>query len=423
MREKAQYYKARPDNCDSKGTKREVVYFDTPTFSPASNGIKCIYHLAEQLANIGVDVKLLPRDLRAIRINLPSKFKGLEICMPWQVEGPATLICTESVPARTIKIARRKGLRIFWWYLAPHGLLEKQKTTPSPGEKLAVFSPYVFPEKEYYYFQPSLDNHWLHAIRKHRPRTDHKKLAIGVYCGKGLLKALPEELRSLMVDAEIQVISRTSPKTRSGLFSLLSDLDGLVTFDELTQLNLEAASIGIPIFIANPLFPSDASTLFPLPIEDLATSDHKEFILRIDKRRLNQTRQLSASTLYSLNDITIDRIMKDLECASWGWSTAATERYKNITRYGQDLRRKNKLAPYYGGQSAGTYFFRLYMAASLTQPRYFYHFACMLISLLDQIGRFFYLIGFSKAFEIIIARIKKSKSARSGARVINKYRT
>ena len=421
MREKAEYHKARRDNGDSRWTKREIVYIDTPTFAPSSNGIKCIYHLAVQLANIGVNVRILPRDIRAFRRKVPSEFKGIKISMPWQIEGPATLICIESVPANTVKIARRKGLQIFWWYLAPHGLLEKQKATPRPGEKLAVFSPYVFPEKEYYYFQPPLDNHWLHAIRKHRPRTDHKKVVIGVYCGKGLLKALPEELRALMVDADIRVISRTSPKTRADLFALLSSLDGLVTFDEISQLTLESASIGIPVFIANPLFPRDSCLMFPLPIEDFATSDHNEFIERIQKRRLNQTRQISISTLYTRNHDTINRILEDLRCSDWEWTNTTAERYHNIARFGRDLNQKNRIAPYYAGQSAGTYLFRLYLA-SLTYSKHFHHSACILISLVDQIGRFFYLIGFAKAFEIIVTRTKNSKSARSGARLINKSR-
>lgn len=421
MSEKAQHHEARRDNGNSRRTKREFVYIDTPTFALSSNGIKCIYHLAVQLVNIGVNVRFLPRDIRAFRQMVPSEFEGIKIVMPWQVERPATLICLESVPAKTIKIARRKGLRIFWWYLAPHGLLEKQKATPRPGEKLAVFSPYVFPEQNYYYFQPPLDNDWLNAIRKHRPRTDHKQVVIGVYCGKGLLKSLPEELRALMINADIRVISRTSPQTRFELFALLSSLDGLITFDEISQLTLESASVGIPIFIANQLFPRDSSLMFPLPIEEFATSDHNDFIVRVHKRRCNQTHRIPISSLYTQNHSTIKQILEDLECTNWEWTNATVERYRNIVEFGQGLNKKNRIAPYYAGQSAGTYLLRLYLL-SLAYSRNWHHSVCMLISLVDQIGRFSYVIGFAKVFEIIVTRTKSSKSARAGARWVNKFR-
>ena len=47
---------------------------------------------------------------------------------------------------------------------------------------------------------------------------------------------------------------------------------GLISFDEISQTNLEAASIGLPVFIANKCFPSSSMANFP--ISDLKIGLH-----------------------------------------------------------------------------------------------------------------------------------------------------
>ena len=84
-------------------------------------------------------------------------------------------------------------------------------------------------------------------------KKKHKRICI--YTGKGRLKKLPKNIRNLFAEYDIQLITRVFPSTRKELFYLLLNSDAFISFDELTQINLEAASLGMPVFIANPLFP------------------------------------------------------------------------------------------------------------------------------------------------------------------------
>jgi hypothetical protein len=164
----------------------QPVYIDAPTYVANSNGIRCLYFLARELARQGVDVVLLPRNTRGFAKNLPPAFKNIKSLPPWRINEPGVLICSESVPAKTVNQARKSNTKIIWWYLAPHGLLEKPKTLPRNQEEIAVFSPYVLPQYgDYCYFQPPIDLPWQRALSTYRPKSDHKPLSLALYCGKG----------------------------------------------------------------------------------------------------------------------------------------------------------------------------------------------------------------------------------------------
>ena len=61
-------------------------------------------------------------------------------------------------------------------------------------------------------------------------------------------------------------------------YLILLSSKALITFDELTQLNLEAASLGIPVFSVNSLFDNFCMSKFPISkLQNLITSDPNYF--------------------------------------------------------------------------------------------------------------------------------------------------
>jgi hypothetical protein len=396
-----------------------IVYIDAPTFTHSSNGIRCIYSLAESLARIGVNIEFLPRNIRGFNKMMPKELRKIKACPLWNIQARAALICTESVPAKTILMARKKGLRILWWYLAPHGLLEKPAARPRPGEKIVTFSPLVYPDKEFCYFQPPLDTPWARALETFRPKSDHKTIEIGLYCGKGRLKSIPEKLRAFLFNSNIRIITRTSPATREELFSLLITIDGLITFDELSQLSLEAGTLGVPVFSANPLFTRNCLNMFPVDITSLVTHDAWEFMQRLTNRREGRLKSISKSSLFASNNDAISCLAHAVATDSWEWVATDKARYYDIIKYGRHLREKRVLYPHYSGQSAGTYFLGLYVA-SLNQNLPLHNLVCGLISLADELGRLMLWLGCGKIFKFCAGKINDSKSLKMGLRHINK---
>lgn len=396
------------------------VYIDAPTFTPNSNGIKCIYYLAKELSIKGLRIIFLPRNNRGFRKSLPSEFRGIESSPSWSISGPATLICSESVPAKTISYARANGIRIIWWYLAPHGLLENPKASPKAGEKILTFSSFIFPDGEHYYFQPPLDQPWSQALKTYRPKSNHKTLEIGLYCGKGRLKSIPTNLRKLICDSNIHIITRSSPSSRKELFSLMSTLDGLITFDELSQLTLEAATLGLPVFIANPLFPAESLDSFPVLISPLISRESGSFIRLMSSRRMGELRGIAKSSVFCQNSETVARLEQLVLDPSWSWTSSDNIKLRSIISFGHRLRSRRALYPHYAGQSSGTYLLGLYIAFLSEKPLY-YNLLCRVISLVDELGRFCFLLGGGVMFSAVANKVGRSQSLRKTSRLVRRF--
>lgn len=395
-----------------QGRASQPVYFDAPTFAANSNGIRCIYYLAKKLASNGVQVIFLPRSPRGFKEKLPIDFINIKASPLWDVNGPAMLICSESVPAKTIKCARRNGLRIVWWYLAPHGLLDKPKITPIDGEKVIAFSVYAAPqENTYYYFQPPLDPPWKKAIETYRPKTNHKRLEVALYCGKGRLKALPKNITVLLFNSNIRVITREHPQTRKELFDLMLSIDGLITFDELSQLSLEAATLGLPVFLANPLFSPESLELFPIPIARLITRDSNYYIDLLASKRRGELKAVSQNEIFSRNTNCVTQILELVSSANWNSTSDDQHRLDKIIRFGHELRASSILYPHYSGQSAGAFLLGVYTISILERP-FIHRLTCLTISLLDEVGHLFFRVGGSALFISLASRFKGSKILR-----------
>jgi hypothetical protein len=384
------------------------VYIDAPTFTSNSNGIRCIYYIAKELAREGLDINFLPRNSRGFRKSLPREFASIKICPIWNISGPATLICVESVPANIINHARSREIRIVWWYLAPHGLLENPKASAKAGDKIITFSSFVLPKGGHYYFQPPLDPPWSKALSTHRPNSAHMIPNIGLYCGKGRLRSIPENLRKQLHGLNIHVITRSSPSTRDELFTLMSSLDGLITFDELSQLTLEAATLGVPVFIANPLFPVESLECFQIPIYPLVTRESALFVKLISSRRKGELKAISKTSIFAQNAETVTRLKELVIDQSWPFGSDDNAYLDNIISFGHMLRSRRVLYPHYGGQSAGSALLALYIAF-LTEKPIYYRQLCLLISIIDELGRIFFLVGGGPLFIYLLSKLKESK--------------
>jgi len=288
------------------------IFVDFPAYSHKSNGIRCLYEMALALAQEGIQVIGVPRNQDHFRDGLQHashKIAALPTS-PTPLGNPADLfLCAETVPLPLLQAARQRGMRIAWWQLAPFGLLGKTQY-PKLGEYLLPFSSYTQPNAESHcYYQPPLDQAWAAALQSPRPEQTGSPLKIAIYPGKGRLRRLPASLLALTRSSEVLLITRAYPQTRAELFALLADCDGLINFDELSQLNLEAASLQIPVFLANRLFPDRCLESFSVQrLQEAVTGEPERFIEQVQQRHSTTSRPWPQADLLAANQATVAAI-------------------------------------------------------------------------------------------------------------------
>ena len=289
-----------------------TVYLDLPPFSNKSNGIRCLYELALELVSEGIEVIAVPRHPDHVRNAMqqaPPAMAALPTS-PAPAGNTADLfLCSETVPLPLLQSARQRGMRIAWWPLAPFGLLGKTQY-PRHGEHVLPFSSCTQPDAEqHYYYQPPLDEAWAAALQSPRPARTSSPLKIALYPGKSRLRRLPANLLALTRSSEVLLITRAHPDTRAELFALLADCDGLISFDDLTQLNLEAASLQIPVFLANRLFPDRCLETFSVQrLQEAVTGDPERFIQQVHHRHSTASKPWPQNDLLAANQATVSAI-------------------------------------------------------------------------------------------------------------------
>ena len=286
-----------------------ALYLDLPPYSHKSNGIRCLYELALELVSEGIEVIGVPRHPDQVREALqqaPPAMAALPTSPVPSGNAADLFLCAETVPLPLLQAARQRGMRIAWWQLAPFGLLGKTQY-PRQGEHLLPFSSYTQPDAiQHYYYQPPLDQAWAAALQSPRPARTSGPLKIALYPGKGRLRRLPPSLLALMRSSEVLLITRAFPETRAELFALLADCDGLINFDELSQLNLEAASLQIPVFLANRLFPDRCLESFSVQrLQEAVTGEPERFIEQVHQRHSSASNPWPQTSLLAANQATV----------------------------------------------------------------------------------------------------------------------
>jgi hypothetical protein len=399
-------------------SQQPIIYIDAPTFTGTSNGIRCVYYLAQELSNLGCEVIFVPRSTRGFWKKLPTEFSLFRALPVWEMSQKGILICSESVPAKTIATARRRGIRIIWWYLAPHALLEPPKAKPRRNEVITVFSSYVLLNStRYYFYQPPFDTSWKQSLSIYRPRTDQARLSIAFYTGKGRLKALPRQLQSLLYGANFFPITRDSPSSRQELFSLLHKVDGLITFDELSQLSMEAITLGVPVFRANPLYPEDTLSSFPVAIAPYLTCHSGHFIELVHKRRSGTLKPLHRDAPRAGNPQVIKDFMSLIADLQENCDGIQGEKLSDLANFGRRLRRLRVLYPQFNGQAAGSSLFPYYLM-SISERRFIHQAVSTFASILDEIGRTATLIGMGFLYKKLAQKVSKSEAVKQTGSVV-----
>jgi len=356
------------DSALSSHSHNPTVFIDWPLFSRNSNGILCLYELSLYLHRSGFAVYGVPRKFRAFLASvntLPTRFRDIPFTAKPFGSSEDVFIAAETVPRRTMDAVRAQGIRVAWWCLAPFCLLDGTQW-PRIGDLSLPYSSYVDPDSErYYYFQPDPDASFKRALAHQKARPILARPRLCIYNGKGRFKKLTRRILDLCRESEIIMITRASPSSRRKLFELLSSSDGLITFDEFSALNLEAAALGLPVFLANPLFPERCRARFSIgKLQDYVVADDEKFCELIAQRRQNKLDPWDLSELTSLNDATLDA-WQSLLRVPFAFSDHvvtpdAASRFNDHTKMLTD---KRIISVDNGGQAGGVWMSTFYISA------------------------------------------------------------
>ena len=205
-----------------------------------------------------------------------------------------------------------------------------------------------------------------------------------LYNGKGRISKIPKLILDTLPNYEFNIITRSKPTSREEYFEYLLNSDGLITFDEISQTNLEAVSLGIPVFIANKFFPEESISQFILTdFKKYFTSSPNEF-LRLIKRKNIDINTFSKKYLESCNNKTLKKFTDILSNKDLPLSVNAKklDQFKSFTN---SLIRKRKINPLINsGQSPGSLFFKIYIKNIRNKRKIFL--ICLLIRIFDELG-------------------------------------
>lgn len=348
------------------------IYIDLPVLSQFSNGTKCIKDLRDYLINYGFEVSSVFRRTQISKIKsffFRTNIFDNEKCQFFNAKRNDWLIACDTTPLYLLKIARKKGLNIAWWQLAPYNL-SGNNIFPIPGECSLPFSSYSDPNvNDFFYYQPSIDNEWINALNNENSIAD-KKSSICIYTGKGRLKMLPELIRKLCVKYEINLITRKFPSSRKEYFRLLDESIGLMSFDEMSQTNLEAASLGIPVFIVNSLFPEKSIEKFIVKKYTERITRSAEVFFEMVSNKNKRFPKLKQTYLESFNDASFKKIVGLIKNKE-SYEKVTESSLNNFKIHTKGLKKKNLIFPFFlWGETFGIVLVSVYLANIKNNKRF-----------------------------------------------------
>jgi len=368
---------------------RPVVILIPTELNVRSNGHACLLTLAAQLHAAGQVVYLLPFKpftfFRHYLPRLPEQYRHLQyITHPSEAPG-AVLLTPESAPVHLVNHLRQYFDTIIWWLLAPAGLLTAFRPQIRIGDKLIPFSEFALPNQPSYLFvHPPADPILKRLQSQHSPQASRYS-QIALYTGKGRLRPLPRTLHRYLLPFQVVPITRSFPKTRSSLLRLLDHSKGLITCDPMTNLYLEAATLGLPTFLLSDPFPSRCYAQFPVDLRPWLTNSASDFISLL---RLQGTRsKLPCTTLYLFNNNATDLfklLLLDPEPYSARVFTVSRQTLREIECYRRDLSNTCSIQVVNNGQSSSSAYLDLYLQ-SLKSPYVFHVGLCHGLALLDNL--------------------------------------
>ena len=374
-----------------------------------SNGHACILTLALQLQAAGHSVHLLPFKpytfFRHYHRRLPPRFRQLAfIAEP--VEAPSGLLLVpESAPRKLVKRLRPHYNTVLWWLLAPAGLLTDFRPDIRRGDRLVAFSEFTLPRQSSYLFvHPPPEPLMKQSAAEHTPQPP-RQLQVALYTGKGRLMPLPRSLHRHLLTYQVVLITRSFPAKKQGLVRLLSKSNGLISFDPMTNLSLEAAILGVPTFLpANP-FPARCYRRFPVDLSPFVTDSPSTFISKLQNR--GPVRKLSLESLRHATHRALDIVAllaSDPEPLAAEAYRVDDETLRQIEDYRQHLLRSRTILTARDGQSLSSALSHFY-ALSLKAP-YGVHCAfCQALNWLDRIGDLLVALGLFRFLRPVLNRL------------------
>ena len=385
-------------------SKIQKIFVDYPNIINSSNGTKCIRDLIFFFDQKKIEVIKIYRKDSYIN-KLKNYFFYLLVIANFQkifFKSRRLVNICDTTSINLLNFARSKKVNIVWWQLAPYKFLGN-KQLPKVGEYNLPFSSYTDPKANFFfYYQPRLDNEWETELKNSKVRKKRKFKKICFYTGKGRLTKLPKNIRELFLDYESVFITRTIPKSRKEYFHILSNSDGLISFDEMTQTNLEAASLGLPVFIANPIFPKKCLSNFTInKLQKRITHSPYKFIEMIKSKEFPSTpfteKYLEFHNkqtfkyfveIFDKNQ-TLKKLKKDVEY---------------MKEYSKFLLSKKAIYPFINsGQSPSSLLINLYVKNLIYRRKY----QCIILlsKVLDKIGFYLYKLGLIRIMEVLILKL------------------
>ena len=389
-----------------KGT---TIFIDYPKYNSSSNGTRCFLELFNYLKNQKLNIIKINRPktyIKKIIYKFLDFFRVYSHFSIYHFHKNDFLIACDTTPNYLLNYARKRNLKIIWWQLAPYKFLGNDQI-PKVGELNLPFSSYTYPKKDFYfYLQPKVDNDWEKALQLMLSRKKKKYHKICLYTGKGKLTKLPKSIRELFPDYKVEIITRLIPKSRADYFKSLLYSDGLITFDEMTQTNLEAASLGIPVYIANPLFPKESLENFDMKLFQTRITKSPEMFLSMIKSNSFPAAILNPNYLESKNEITLKKFVGILNNEIFLEKLSKND-ISYMKRYSNTLKSKKLILPYINtGQAPSSLLVDLYCKNLENSKKYNYVY--LLSKVLDNTC---WILNHTKLIKILDIFIRKLKNS------------
>lgn len=384
---------------------RSIVFLIPTELNPRSNGHACILTLAKELQAVGYDVSLLPiqpyRFFRRYWQKLPKVYRQLRfLAHPSEALQPSFLVVPESTPRGLLNKLRPYFQDVLWWILAPSGLLTNYKPAMRVGDLMLPFSSFTLPYSPNYLFvHPPVDDALAKTNRVYLPHRQQLR-SVCLYTGKGRLKALPRPLHRAMLGLNIRLITRAYPSTRQKLINLLSDSRGLISFDPLTNLNLEAGNLGVPVYLPGNPFPPVCFTDFPINLAPYVTDDAEVFLARLAENAA--PKKLSLQLFRSLNSQAVALMIRVFTDVSFVDSLRMKpETLHAINRYSQTIKATRTIQTLFNGSALSSCFTLLYVR-SLKLPYWIHIGICKCLCLIDLVADALAAIGLYRILQPFI---------------------
>ena len=252
-----------------------------------SNGIKVMLELALSAKNKDINTFVYPTFCGSFFSpnDIEPKYRTLNISEKIP-EDCTAIIADTANPLDVIKV-RNKAKRIVWYSLAIPGMFH-QCNIPfiprHPGEEEVVYSPQISQIFPQLYIQPKFKlieeivKNDQNLLERNFLKYSKKRYKIAFYQGKGsLTRSYSKTLKSIIKEADITLITRDYPSSKSALYSLIGTLDGLISLDPLSSLNYESTLLGTPVYVHSSWDESFVDR-FPVSLAGIAFDDPERFI-------------------------------------------------------------------------------------------------------------------------------------------------